>query len=83
MMGDLTDWLDNLTGGMKWGPPAEEDVLAMAAALSAVLDNHTRIITDQHVDGPTAVCEQCSEDRMFAIWPCKTIEDIQTAIGDA
>ena len=53
------------------------------AALRATLDMHAKIVTNQHIDGPTAVCEQCSEDRMFAIWPCPTVAAITEALGGA
>ena len=56
---------------------------AAVAALRATLDMHAKIVTDQHIDGPTAVCEQCSEDRMFAIWPCPTVAAITEALGGA
>lgn len=51
-------------------------------ALEKVLELHTRIVTDKHIDGPTAVCEQCSEDRLFALWPCETVEAIEGAINE-
>lgn len=54
---------------------------ALLSAIEAVLELHTRIVTDRHVTGPTAVCEQCSEDRMFALWPCETVEAIERAIN--
>lgn len=57
--------------------------VAIPAALTAVekvLELHTRVVTDQHIDGPTAVCEQCSEDRMFQLWPCETVLSVQSAI---
>ena len=53
-----------------------------AAAIRSVLDLHVKVVTDQHVAGPTAVCEPCSEDRMFAVWPCPTIQAIQDTLGD-
>lgn len=55
---------------------------SLLTALEKVLEMHTRIVTDQHVDGPTAICEQCSEDRMFALWPCETVEAIEGAIRE-
>ena len=83
-MSDLTDWLDNLTGGMKWGPPTEEDVLAMAAALRAVTDLH------QPDDG--GHCTECiighDGDSFTAgapvhdAWPCPTITAITEALGE-
>ena len=81
-MSDLTDWLDNLTGGMKWGPPTEEDVLAMAAALRAVADLHqprnkvTQSASGHLVDTP-GPCTACDRD-----WPCPTIAAIQDTLGD-
>ena len=80
---ELTDWLDNLTGGMKWGPPTEEDVLAMAAALRAVTSLHqprnrvTQSASGHLVDAP-GPCAVCDWD-----WPCSTIKVIQAALGDA
>lgn len=59
---------------------AHNTLPSVLSALEKVLELHTRIVTDQHIDGPTAVCEQCSEDRMFALWPCETIEVIEGAI---
>lgn len=52
-------------------------------AVNAVLEMHTRVITDQHVNGTTAVCEQCSEDRMFALWPCETFQKLEYVTADS
>ena len=43
---------------------------------------HVKVVTDRHVAGPTAVCEPCSEDRMFAVWPCPTVAAITEALGE-
>ena len=51
-------------------------------ALEKVLDVHTRISVEHAVYGHTDVCGQCSEDRMFALWPCETVEAIEGAIND-
>ena len=55
---------------------------AAVAALKSVLDMHVKVVTDRHVAGPTAVCEPCSEDRMFAVWPCPTVATITEALGE-
>ena len=55
---------------------------AAVAALRSVLDMHVKVVTDRHVAGPTAVCEPCSEDRMFAVWPCPTVAAITEALGE-
>ena len=52
------------------------------AALRAILGQHVKVVTDRHVAGPTAVCEPCSEDRMFAVWPCPTVAAITEALGE-
>ena len=52
------------------------------AALRAILGLHVKVVTDRHIAGPTAVCEPCSEDRMFAVWPCPTVTAITEALGE-
>ena len=77
-MSDLTDWLDNLTGGMKWGPPTEEDVLAMAAALRAVADLHRPdACWADRLD-----CGACSSYDECVQWPCPTITAVTEALGE-
>lgn len=55
-------------------------VPVLLTAVEKVLFKHTRVVTEQHIDGPTAVCEQCSEDRMFQLWPCETVRAIEGEI---
>ena len=66
----------------EWIAHARTALPAAAAALQAVLDLHVKVVTDRHVAGPTAVCEPCSEDRMFAEWPCPTVATITEALGE-
>lgn len=62
---------------------AHNTLPALLTVVEKVLERHTRVVTDQHIDGPTAVCEQCSEDRMFQLWPCETVLSVQSAIEGA
>ena len=91
-MSDVNEWLkerrtihDAAPRGAWETSSAERDAFYNLPALLTVVENvlelHTRIVTDRHVAGPTAVCEQCSEDRMFALWPCETVEAIERAIN--
>ena len=78
---ELTDWIDDAAGGTEYGPPTEEDVLAMAAALRAVVDAHQprRVVRwghGGHLHNDTGWCRGCD-----LAWPCPTITTIQTAIG--
>ena len=66
----------------EWIAHARTALPAAVAALRSVLDMHVKVVTDRHVAGPTAVCEPCSEDRMFAVWPCPTIQAIQDTLGE-
>ena len=53
------------------------------AALRATLDMHAKIVTDQHIDGPTT-CAACGKPAEgFAIWPCPTVAAITEALGGA
>ena len=51
-------------------------------AIEAVLKVHTPIEVNHAFKGRTNVCEQCSEDRLYALWPCETVEAIEGAIND-
>ena len=66
----------------EWIAHARTALPAAVAALKSVLDMHVKVVTDRHVSGPTAVCEPCSEDRMFAVWPCPTVATITEALGE-
>ena len=50
-------------------------------ALEKVLDVHTRISVEHSVYGHTDACEQCSEDRLYTLWPCETVQAIEGAIN--
>ena len=51
-------------------------------AIEAVLKVHTPIEVNHAFKGRTNVCEQCSEDRLYALWPCETVEAIEGAINE-
>lgn len=61
--------------------PAAEWAQAALDALEAVLKVHTPIEVNHAFKGRTNVCEQCSEDRLYALWPCETVEAIEGAIN--
>ena len=50
-------------------------------AIEAVLKVHTPIEVNHAFKGRTNVCEQCSEDRLYALWPCETVEAIEGALN--
>ena len=50
-------------------------------ALEAVLKVHTPIEVNHAFKGRTNVCEQCSEDRLYTLWPCETVQAIEGAIN--
>ncbi len=50
-------------------------------AIEAVLKVHTPIEVNHAFKGRTNVCEQCSEDRLYALWPCETVQAIEGAIN--
>ena len=51
-------------------------------AIEAVLKVHTPIEVNHAFKGRTNVCEQCSEDRLYALWPCETVEAIEGAFNE-
>ena len=80
---ELTAWIDDVAGGTEYGPPTEESVLAMAAALRAVIELHT-----PDDSGHCAECIIGHDGDSFAAgalvrgaWPCPTITAITNAIG--
>ena len=68
-------------GGCIVPDPAAEWAQAALDALEAVLKVHTPIEVNHAFKGRTNVCEQCSEDRLYALWPCETVEAIEGAIN--
>ena len=61
--------------------PAAEWAQAALDALARAIDVHTRVEVDHALYGPTDVCEQCSEDRLYALWPCETRQAIEEVIN--
>lgn len=51
-------------------------------ALEQALGVHTRISVEHAIYGPTDACQQCSEDRLYTLWPCETVEAIEGAINE-
>ena len=72
------EFIDDVTGALRYGPPGEEDTRKLAAALTAVLDLHQ---PEDSIDGWT-LCSVCAEadDCAYALpWPCPTVQAIDKA----
>ena len=87
MVTDVKLWIEERRRVLKervspTGTDIRDNLPRVLDALEAVLKVHTPIEVNHAFKGRTNVCEQCSEDRLYALWPCETVEAIEGAINE-